>query len=841
MTTLTFLEHATVPLTKQFAADGSIKPYPLVKNLSSNIITVKNITEMYDAIVDNAKLNRCFLKGELTEPLINESRAGKTKTIEPNKILVLDFDGIQAAGIKVKTPISKARLIDYAEALIAMLPELYHNVSYIVQASASLGMKDPEELALHIFFMLDKAIDPGAQKDILIDLNLVDDIQSQLTLSNNGKTLHYPVDIKMAENTRLIYIAAPMFADKRDEFIKQRIILVSKDKQTLPSKKMLSFITHGKLINDINNVVRKLRADAGYPASTAKLRSAMRDGIEYKIIDNPDPMRISPLRVDYEKGFAYFNINNGDSGAYYAFLDNPDMVHNFKDEPSFSMKKADPDFHAQFLQSLATEGSNDTDDVQIALGNRKPFVFRDFNTGGHYNGLRNTTTNTIVKCEEAKKGDLADWMENFGDELPDVIPPMHYEYNPTIPEGWNDSTETDDIGWVNKYRPSKYIIDNEKLSDVPFIRHSEAMNLADYCPTIHKVIYHVLGNSEKEYCHFIHWLAWVIQHRDKAQTAWVITGNQGTGKALLFDDIIKPILDVTVLKKSEDMFDKFLAENIILVLDEFKMGNMTNQDAWASKIREWITEKNATIRAMRTDHYTARTYCSVLIFSNAYDSIHIPTTEERRLNVSPRQEVPLDQLYPTFRTDYYPKIEGEIALFYKYMNTVATDDNLVKTCLNNDAKRLLQLTAESSIDEFCRCLRSGILDYFIDNVMTLEGTGGFMDEYLIPAKIAVRRLILRADDGPQGIFLSELVTIYAVIFPKILTAAKLNSLLVKHGAIIGKGKRIQVSGVKKRGWLVNWKFEDWTQKEATEQYISPQDIKTLSSTLNTFPPKEDAK
>jgi len=80
-----------------------------------------------------------------------------------------------------------------------------------------------------------------------------------------------------------------------------------------------------------------------------------------------------------------------------------------------------------------------------------------------------------------------------------------------------------------------------------------------------------------------------------------------------------------------------------------------------------------------------------------------------------------------------------------------------------------------------------------------------------------------------------------VIFPKILTAAKLNSLLVKHGAIIGKGKRIQVSGVKKRGWLVNWKFEDWTQKEATEQYISPQDIKTLSSTLNTFPPKEDAK
>jgi hypothetical protein len=41
--------------------------------------------------------------------------------------------------------------------------------------------------------------------------------------------------------------------------------------------------------------------------------------------------------------------------------------------------------------------------------------------------------------------------------------------------------------------------------------------------------------------HFLNWLAFILQHRDRTKTAWVLHGVPGTGKGLLTNDILRPI------------------------------------------------------------------------------------------------------------------------------------------------------------------------------------------------------------------------------------------------------------------------------------------------------------
>jgi hypothetical protein len=36
-----------------------------------------------------------------------------------------------------------------------------------------------------------------------------------------------------------------------------------------------------------------------------------------------------------ERGFVYFNLNGGDSWAYYHPIDNPTFIRNFKGEPMY--------------------------------------------------------------------------------------------------------------------------------------------------------------------------------------------------------------------------------------------------------------------------------------------------------------------------------------------------------------------------------------------------------------------------------------------------------------------------------------------------------------------------
>jgi len=239
---VTFLEGPVgTSLSKHYFANGETQPYPHVKDVTSHEHSIQvsqlGIEQLENLIRSHGSKGDCMLKGALRRPLVNESRAQKSDRLALNGLLVLDFDAITLPRQIVRSKklnSSDVQLI--AEQIIADLPPELHDVTYIAQASASLGLKG-NRISMHIFMLLTVPMPPKSIKLWLQNLNYAIPVfKDQLELSANGQSLKYPVDVSVADNSKLIFIAPPTFEDP----------------------------THNPFTSDADRIVRVVRANASF-------------------------------------------------------------------------------------------------------------------------------------------------------------------------------------------------------------------------------------------------------------------------------------------------------------------------------------------------------------------------------------------------------------------------------------------------------------------------------------------------------------------------------------------------------------------------------------------------
>jgi len=210
---LVFLK-AKQRLAKEISNKGTT-PYPLTKNFTSEHVQVsktkKGLHDLLKHLQIQAAAGACLHKGLLKHPLKNESRAMMADRVASTELLILDIDGIQM-------PTSQSPDVrTVAEKIVAQLPECFQDVSYIAQASASLGFKK-DKVSMHFFFLLDQPTQPKILKEWFKLLNYETDIlSSQLSLSANGQSLSYKLDPSVAENSTIFYIARHTFKGRIQE------------------------------------------------------------------------------------------------------------------------------------------------------------------------------------------------------------------------------------------------------------------------------------------------------------------------------------------------------------------------------------------------------------------------------------------------------------------------------------------------------------------------------------------------------------------------------------------------------------------------------------------------
>lgn len=678
-----FLE-AGLPLTKTYTktpAGITKTPYPFVWEFTSHEEQFNNLTQLEALLKKHATLGHCALKGTIARPLVKESRAGSTDSNATTEWIVLDLDGLPDT-IEVTTPGGQAQTMPLTIDLF--LDEMgLGDISYIVQWSASYGIENTK-LRAHVFMLLDKPHAAPLIKQWLIQKNHeVPLLNASMSLTKTGNTISWPLDISACQNDKLIYIAPPMLKGIKDPMTKApRIQLIKKKNDLISFDHSIS--TSAKNRERTHKRIAELRDAAGLP--TRK--------IKYKVVGSqevmlqPDESVITEMKV--ERGFVYFNLNGGDSWAYYHPENNPDYILNFKGEPAYLTKELLPDYWQQLTNTGSSTRTSSDGVLYLAFCDRR--------TGVYWRGTYEAATDVLDLNPAKNETQLRHFAKQYGVPIGDFVPEWDLIFDPASMVRVDTQNRI-----VNRFQPTGVMLGVGKApKTVP--------------PTIHKIIRHALGGDQAIVDHFINWIATVVQTRDRTRTAWVWHGVEGTGKGLLINKVLRPIFGTHIatrrMEELSEKYNHFMEGSFVVFVDEVQTKALQNEQGVMAKLRNFITEESVPIRQMYSNAIEVRNYTNWIFSSNMPDPVSIKRGD-RRFNVGKYQPDRLIMTDPEI-----DKIAKEVQAFYNFLAEYPADYEQAGRIIETADRNILISISENSVDTVGNALINGTFEFFVDQMPT---------------------------------------------------------------------------------------------------------------------------
>lgn len=759
---VTFLE-AEVPLTKTFyLKDGKIEKigHPRILDYTSHVEEIKDLQQLHTSLVSHAAAGHCFLKGNVSRPLVKEPRAGTTNPSEETEILLLDIDGVKG--------------VDTVEEFL--IQTKLAGSDYIVQYSSSMGVLPGRGMSAHVFIWLDKAYAPAILKQYLYQWNLaIPILQSNLGLTRTYNALRWSLDVTTCQADKLIYIAPPLLKDGvQDTLEGERIRLVVGKKRRLslpdpfPNAEANAAKTQEKL-----NELRKVMGLKERPKTTMRVAGS----VEY--MAKPDRAVVTGIKEGAD--FTHLNLNGGDSWGYYHPTHNPEFIYNFKNEPVYRTSELLPDYWSEVKQKM--------NEVRPDADGKVYLAFRDFRTGGYYNGVFDTKGGGLVKFAQAKGSDqLRDFLRQYSQPVPEFFTDWDVGFDPH-----SELVVDPEARKINTYQPSVYMrMKPRKQKVVP--------------PGIRRLVLHALGGDEDVLEHFLNWFAVIVQHKVRTGTAWVLHGRTGTGKGLMLDSVLRPILgmeyvQVKRIREIDSQFNGFMEKSFLLWVDEAEQNDFNMRGSMNADIKNFITEPRISIRKMHTLPYEVNNYLNWILASNKGHIIEIDP-QDRRFNVAVYQPEELVIDDAGIRA-----LDDELVDFYHYIATRKADKALARVPLNNAAKQKMILLNQASVDVAADAILTGNLDFFRQQMPQV-------DIEVLPAleREKARRYVMLMGEivakEPSCILREELqVLLEYTVGNMPASSVKFSSFLKHHKLHIVPVSR---GGATKRGIPVKWQVDpEW--------------------------------
>lgn len=666
---LYFLE-AGFPLVKTLTkAQGNIEetPYPMAFNFTSHCEQVSSIVEFKTALEKHAADGHSLIKGVLNRSLDQERRAGSTDPFVRTNWLCLDFDNLGSED-------------DLAELLDRMG---LGTTSYILQYSSKHRIL--KDFSAHLFFTLDQPVLPAQLKLWLMEANLDNKLLSErMSLTRTAAALRWPLDVSLAQNDKIIYIAPPNCVGFKDP-VSKRIKLIVRQKNSIDLTRAVAQVDTAQVEEKKHAKLSELRKAQGLKARKFTMKTLHGE----EVLSKPGETIVTGKKI--ERGFVYLNLNGGDSWGYYHPVDNPEIIRNFKGEPNYATKELLPDYYRAFKkQELAEQNQHD--------GTVRHFAFLDRRTDRYFRGSFDGESLDIFPTDSVRK--VEDFLKQNGQIVPDFINEWDYLFRFD-----DDRVFVPEEKFVNQYQISTYI------------RNAKTTKVTSFPPTIRKVLESVSGNDPEVLKHLLNWLAVIVQKRQRTQTMWVMHGVPGTGKGVLVHQILAPILgaeyiQVKPLSSLEEEFNHYMEKCVILMIDESKRTQVSNDEKVMAKLKQACTDPVIPIRKMRADPYMAKNYMNIIVASNYPDPITVESGD-RRINVANYQSRKLN-----LDSEDIKRIKDELPQFAALLMQIDVDVERAKTPLDNEARRKLMYLTQTSLESAFGAMRNGDLEFFIDALPT---------------------------------------------------------------------------------------------------------------------------
>jgi hypothetical protein len=737
---LTFLA-APLPLTKSYqrAQDGSLtkSSYPHVYEVTSIEEHAPDLAAMARLLQKHAARGHCLLKGNPTRPLIKESRAGSTDANADTEWLVFDIDGL--AGVAEVDPLLKALG--------------FEDTSYIVQWSASYGIEN-SDLRAHVFMLLAAPMPALLLKQWLVQLNHATPLlKNAMALTRTGNAIRWPLDISACQNDKLLYIAPPVLAGMADPLAgRPRISHVRRAKPSLAVPAVVASTAQNRALTDARTA--ELRATLGFPPrkTVYKMHGAT------EVLAKPDACLISSMKA--ERGFVYFNLNGGDSWGYYHPEDNPEFIHNFKGEPAYITKELLPEYWQQLnRQALRTSSAGVT-----------YLAFCDRNTGLYWRGTYDAADDYLDLYLARNETQVRHFAKQHGMPLGDFIPEWDLLFDPQATVRVDPAQRL-----VNLFQPSVYMQTPKPPKPV------------SACPpTIGRLLHHVLGSDAATTERFVNWLAFILQTRDRARTAWILHGVPGTGKGILMNKVLRPLFghQQTAARRAEDLnepYNAYLERCFLVFVDEIEPRALVNERGVMANLKNFITEEYITVRAMYAAAREVRNHSSWLFASNQASPVAIDP-DDRRFNTGRYQEHKL-----VITSDEIERlIPAELQRFHDYLAAYPVDAARATTPAESLERSQMISLSQSSLDTVGSQLLKGNFEFFVDLLPTTRAYQSNALEYNkveAYSEVLASLLARTRADGACNISRDELRTLFQYAIGNIPDSPNKFTSLLKHHRI----------------------------------------------------------
>jgi hypothetical protein len=764
---VTFLA-ARIPLRKKFDHNGK-HSYPHAFEFTSTTIDVADLPSFTYLLQRQAELGHCLLKGNTTRELVNESRAGSTNKDDFTIWLCLDADGL-SGDLSAEHFLERLGLGGY---------------SYILQWSSSAFLEHDGTLdttfSAHLFLKLEAPVSPHRLKLWLKHKNFVA-FAEDLTLTASDMALRWGLDITTCQNDKLLFISPPdVQPPYRDTLTpEQRIAYYKAEKDEVPLAILgLNDLDAGNIRKQELEIINQLRIEKGLDKKRATSFAHKGTNVEY--LANPSNATITDIKED--RGFVYFNLNGGDSWAYYHPVDNIEYIFNFKGEPTYRTEELLPAYYHERTRQAGIKKA----------GGRIPVGFRGMQDGAVYNGFYDTAKDELELYIARRPADVIIFLAQYGVEI-DALPTYRLIHDPhsTSPR-----------------------LDTEKEAVNLFtISSLERDSIIDTRPTpvIDKILTHVLG--PKNVNHFINWWAFIVQYKEASGTSWVLHGCQGTGKGVLFHHVLRPMLGYSNAKQMrtenfEDSYNGFLENTQLIAVDEVDVPESRKDKVIMANLKNYQTEKTISIRKMYANVYEVINLLNFIFMSNQRNPIWVEATD-RRFNIADYQDEPIN-----LTTQEIEELANELPAFMHHILCYPVDRRKAQTAAITQAKIDMQALSETSVDQIANALIRGqasVLHSFCDDESEILD----FDQKLLVQRYntLIKEVICEKRDRFSR---ADLRTIFEATVGKVPnTPAKFTKYLKHHGIEVGSNR---IGDKIERGSLVvEWRDSPEWFAAAQEEY-----------------------
>lgn len=682
---LTFLS-AAIPLTKTIAYsarddDYTTTPYPMVTRVTSHEDSARNMLEFASVIRKQGALGRCLLFGNLDMALKDESRAGHA-VAAPHEWICFDFDKVDCP------PTIEGAMV----AIGKYLPEACARAECVIQLSPSCYNPRATKLSAHVFFKLNEPTSSQILKDWIVRINF-DLLDGQIKLTDSGNALSFALDRCVTDASRLLYIAPPKCVGFEANVPPEDAIVHLKG---TPAISVPYFTPVSR--EEMNLKINELREANLLPRREFRTTSVK----NMDMLLEPGECLIHDIRTSGD-GYIRFNINGGNSQAYWINLREPQIIGNFKGEPYMYTKEANPQFYKALTKSLqamptTTKSSPALEVLAFYATNRGSKVYV-----GSYD--RN---NDELRVEASSENAAFSWMKQFGVPVKVTLP--HYDLTHDIS---SDIRYEEGYPVINLYARTDFIKDFAGLPRVLNLTELTS-RLGDECPVIFRTMASVAGDP-RSMIGLINWIAYIFQERKMTETAWLLHGTEGTGKGMLINKILKPLFGqdtVTsfLMKELDAGFNGMLEGKLLVNVDEVAMSRTRDKVESMARLRHWITEKTIYINSKGVNQYPTESFANFIFTSNDLRPLMIPEGD-RRFHVGSRQEVRLH--YTPNEIAVLEQCE-ELPAFAKILGELIVDAEWVRHPDKNEQKAQLFENTHSLLDRVGFALRDGDTSFLVE-------------------------------------------------------------------------------------------------------------------------------